>query len=153
MHKKSIIAHPTWEEQSTLETIMIIVLVVTLEKHVSSVGGGMKKYFFRELSRSRCEEETWDFTNVAKSTSVASYLESWFKVSWFSSLQLHRLDDNFLSSITNTIYFLVTYYTLLTPNLVNFLRVLVGAPHINLQSKTWNISKSKQHYYLVKIYR
>ena len=30
----------------------------TVEKHVSSVGGGMKKYFFRELSRSRCEEET-----------------------------------------------------------------------------------------------
>jgi hypothetical protein len=51
MHQKSIIADPTWEEQSTLDDHDYCASGDRRKEHVSSVGGGMKKYFFRELSQ------------------------------------------------------------------------------------------------------
>ena len=143
MHKKSIIADPTWEEQSTLDDHDYRASGDRRKEHVSSVGGGMKKYFFRVLARaiSRCEEETWAFANVATSgTCVASFLWKW--VSWFSSLVcLNKL----LGSMTS--WAVSPTQSTSWSHIIHFSRQFcefspcVVSPHINyLQSKTWNIS-------------
>ena len=101
---------------------MIIVLVVTVEKHVSSVGG-LKKYFSREyfylhdvdvrrrLELSQMSQQAHVSHRILK---LDSKCLGSLHFMCLALNKVRRLDD-FLSSITNTIYFLVTYYTLLTP--------------------------------------
>ena len=100
-------------------------------------------------------ELAWDFANVATITCVASYLEAWFKC--LASLHFLYLQTMWARWLPEQYH--PTQSTSWS-HIIHFSRQFcelspcVGAPHINLQSKTWNISKSKQHYYLlVKIYK
>lgn len=121
----------------------------------------------RRKAREQCRGAAWRSTSVESYIYLAQDVRRRLEISQMSqqaqvSHRILKLDSKCLGSLHfNYIGSMMASWAVSPTqstswsHIIHFSRQIcelspcVGAPHINLQSKTWNISKSKQHYYLL----